>query len=62
MSKKKRASIDNFMTIPQLVAFLKQPKPTVYYWLKINKIKWEWFGEVKVVLKKDAEKAKNFLL
>ena len=62
MAKKKRASIDDFMTVPQVIKFLSLPKATVYYWLKIDELPWELFGEVKVILRKDAESFKKNLI
>lgn len=52
--RKKRPSIDDYMTVPQVIDFLELPKATVYYWLKVNELRWEWFGQVKIVLEKDA--------
>lgn len=57
----KRASIDDYMTIGQLVDFLGVPDKTVYYWLKIKQIKYEYLGKYKVVHKDEAKKAKKSL-
>ena len=59
---KKRASIDDYFTIPELIEFLKCPKPTVYYWLKIRDIPSDALGHVQVILREDAKafKRNNF--
>ena len=55
----KRASIDDYFTIPQLIEFLDVPKPTVYYWLKIGDITSDKMGHVQIVLRKDAKAYKK---
>ena len=53
MTKKKRPSIDDYMTVPQAIAALPVSKPTVYYWIRLGQLPCEFIGETKVVLKKD---------
>ena len=58
-AKKKRPSIDEYLTIPQAIELLKVPKPTVYYWLKIDQLPSDFIGDTKIVLRKDALEAKR---
>jgi hypothetical protein len=53
MTKRKRPSIDDYMTIPEAVDSLDIPKATIYYWMKIKQLPCDKIGKTKVVLRKD---------
>lgn len=57
----KRPSIDDYMTIPQVVKFLGVPKATVYYWIKFSTLPADFLGETKVMLRKDVMTMKGYL-
>ncbi len=64
MARKKRASIDDYLTIPQAIDFLEMvSKPTVYHWIKCGDLPSDLLGATKIVLKMDlisVKKAKGY--
>lgn len=55
----KRPSVDDYMTIPEVVDFLNESKPNIYYWMTVNKMKWDLLGATKIMLRKDVIKFKK---
>lgn len=55
-SKKKRPSIDDYMTLPAAFEHFKIPKATFYHWVKFGDLASDMIGATKIVLKTDVKK------